>query len=246
LKADESLFGSQDLKRSLAEQVADSVEETIFAEELKPGTKLPPERNLAKLFGVTPATAGEAVTVLEQRGLITRRVGRGTFVAMIPHTVIADSIHRYWAFKSCTFEDLFELREIFEPKTAHLAALRADDEDLRKIKEQSDQIEKHVNAQDIEKYSLADAEFHKALAVASKNQLLIAVMSGLQQVMMTMIYEKSVDSMSEATIHNHKIVYEALAARDPDRAIQAMEEHMLSSREHFSLHFINAHEAAAG
>ena len=78
---------------------------------------------------MTTATAGEALTLLEQRGLVDGKVGRGTFVKAIPHTIIADSIRRYWTFKSCSYGDLFEFREALEPEIAVLAAKRSTPED---------------------------------------------------------------------------------------------------------------------
>ena len=231
-----SPFKSQKLNRSLTEQIAESIENTILSQQLKPGDRLPPEREFAKIFGVTTVTLREALKSLEEQGLLTRKVGSGTFVSAISHSVIADSMRRYWAHKGCSFEDLCQLRDSLEPDVAALAAERATPEDLEKLEELLRQIEESCRVKDVRQFAEADAAFHESLATASHNALYIAVMSGLQQMMCCWINETAhisiamVGSISEKTIDIHQRVIDAIRAHDPESARQSMKEHMDSFR----------------
>lgn len=230
------VFKRKALKRSLTQQIAEAIEEAIVSEDMQPGARIPPERELAKSFGVTTVTVGEALGVLEQRGLVSRKVGCGTFVEAIPHTIIADSIRRYWVFNGCSGQDLFEMRMAVEPEAAMMAARRASEEDLGRLKRHLDRIEEYCAVQDCERFAEADSDFHEALAFASHNQLFIAVLTGLLHVIKVWIREQSEQTMGEHTVRDHRRVYEAIASGRPAAARKAMLHHMRSFEARFLDH----------
>jgi GntR family transcriptional repressor for pyruvate dehydrogenase complex len=155
-------------------------------------------------------------------------LGSGTYVTRVPADVLGESIERYVALGNCTHENLLELREILEPGFAALAARRATEEDLAKLKELVDQIEAANNPDDLEINILADAGFHDALASATHNELNIAIATGLRGAMRTWIKaqtEKDRGRMLEA-VRGHRVIYNAIADRAPELAREAMRHHI--------------------
>jgi GntR family transcriptional repressor for pyruvate dehydrogenase complex len=225
------LFQSLKLRRErLHKQIADSIQEMIAENQLRPGDQLLSERELAKLLGVNRATVREAIRLLEQLGLVQMKVGSGTYITNMPRSVVAESIERYFVFGSCSHHDLITLRDILEPEMAALAAEHATPEDLTRLKELVEQIEDTFARDEIKNYAAADTGFHEALAIATHNALIIAIASGLEKVMRTWIQAQSETHRLEEGARSHRPVYDAIAARDPDRAREAMRIHMRITR----------------
>jgi GntR family transcriptional repressor for pyruvate dehydrogenase complex len=220
-------------RRRLHEQVADSLRELISGGQLQRGAQLPPERELAIQLGVSRATISHAIRLLEQQGLVEVRVGSGTFVTDKARSAFAESMQRLFSFRTLSFDDLMRFREMLEPDIAALAAERATADDLAAIKGFLEQAEQGWYDGDAEMNVGADADFHRALARATRNELVIAVTTGIHRLLRGAIdaqYRVNNDEEGERGIRSHTPVYEAVLARDPDRARRAMEEHMRLSR----------------
>ena len=225
------IFQSVKLKRKhLHEQIADSIQDFMASDDLQQGDRLPSERDLAKRLGVSRNTVREAIRSLEQRGLLMMRPGSGTFVTEVAPEVVADSIERYFAFGSCSHEDLVKLREILEPEVAALAAEHATPQDLARLKGLVDRMEDAFSKDDIERYAATDTDFHVAMAIASHNELIIAITSGLQKIMRVWIEAQSKTYRLENGAYSHRAVHEAIAAGDTEGARQAMRVHMSTTR----------------
>src|SRR5215471_10720144 len=120
-------------RQKLNEQIAEKIQLQITDGKLKPGDRLPPERELASLLKVNRATVREAIHLLRERGLVERKNGRGThIVAMLPNDVGA-VIDRFFVTNNCSQRELWDFRVIFEPKVAALAAANAKPEDVKKL-----------------------------------------------------------------------------------------------------------------
>jgi len=222
----EHVFQSLQLRRErLHEQIAQSIEEMIAADQLLPGDQLPTERELAKLLGVNRATVREGIRLLQQRGLVDMKVGSGTFVTNVPPSVVVDSIERYVNHSTCTHEKLVVLREILEPETAALAALHATPEDLAALTELVERIDETFAAMDVKNNAAADTEFHQVLARATHNELIVAITAGLKKPMRDWLVAQGLAHRLPGGSCSHRAVCEAVAARDPQRARAAMNVH---------------------
>lgn len=240
MNSPDELFKSLEVRREyLHEQIVDSIQEMIVENQLQPGTRLPSERDLAQQLGVSRATVSEAIRSLEQRGLVQRRVGDGTYITDKTRSAFIESMEWLFTVRSCTYEDLMIFREMTEPGIAGLAAERATPEDLTRIKLYLDEAEEAWDKGDTDKHVAADARFHEALALTSRNELVIAVVAGIQQVLRSAIAaqhrassdaSKGVKSKGAEGIRSHRPIYEAIAAHDPAKARKAMEEHMRLTR----------------
>lgn len=226
-----SLFESLPLRRdNLRDTIADRIEGMIAADQLQPGTQLPSERELARTLGVNRATVREAIRVLEQRGLLKMRMGSGTYVVNIPSSTVSDSLQRYFAFGSRTHEDLVTLREILEPGIAALAAQRATAEEIARLHELVDRIEATF-AVDSAEYASVDAEFHVTLARASHSELIVEITASLHRIVTRAILAQSTTRPIEGGALSHRPIYDAVAARDSERAAAAMRSHHAFTRE---------------
>ena len=220
-----ALFQSLHLDREkLREQIADHIQDMIATNQLKSGEQLPSEREMAKIVDVNRGTLREAIRLLEQRGLIEMRVGSGAYVVSVSPSTVTDSIERYFAFGSCSHEDLITLRGILDPEIAALAAERATAAEIECLRQLAERIEESF-FEDTTRYAADDAEFHVTVAQASHNDLVIAIMGGLHKVMARWILAQSRRHQLEGGARSHRAVYEAIAKRSPEDARQAMRIH---------------------
>jgi GntR family transcriptional repressor for pyruvate dehydrogenase complex len=194
------------VKRSSAtELVMNEILNSIMTGELKPGDRLPPERELTKMFGVGRSTLREATSALVRMGCLEVIQGKGTFLKkdFEPARPFAMSLSDLQA--AVNIFDLIEIREILECNGVMLAARRADAGDVRRIKETLSKMKGAV--QDIQSFSEYDFEFHVALSKASGN--------GMIHEMMTWIVRK---------VHQEYEKFRPKALFQMDEAISTAEE----------------------
>lgn len=224
---DWSMFGSIAPRRvRLREQIADHIQSLIAAHQLQAGAQLPSERELAQLLGVSRHTVREAIGALIERGIIVMKAGSGTFVADLQPASITDSLERYLTLGSCSYRDWVELREILEPEAAAMAARSATAEDVARLAALVDRIEQPFEPNDVAAHSVVDSEFHAAIAIATHNGLIAAIMAALQTANCSFIRAQTETVWLPEGAASHRPVYAAIAAHDPGRARAAMKDHL--------------------
>lgn len=214
----------------LHQRVADAIQQIIAENQLQPGTRLPPERDLATKLGVNRSTVREAMRLLQQRGLVSMRVGSGTFFTGMRQDVLSDSLVRYFVFGDTSAEEFLVLREALEPRAASLAAKHATAEDTARLEALTSALEAAFTAADRTAYAERDAEFHIALAHASHNRLLIAIIAGLQSVMHLFMEAANDAPLREDGAYSHRRVVDAITRNDEQGAQAAMELHLSITR----------------
>ena len=216
-------------RQKLNEQIAERIQQQITDGKLRPGDKLPPERELAGLLRVNRATVREAIHLLRERGLVERKNGRGTrIVAMLPNNVGA-AIDRFFVTNNCSQRELWDFRIIFEPKVTALAAENARPEDVKKLGVVLRTLEEAWDAQDPIRLASADAQFHLTLAAASHNTLMLAVASGLHIVLERFMRTSHAAAHSEESFRTHRIIFRAVSQHDPEKAERAMQQQLEST-----------------
>jgi GntR family transcriptional repressor for pyruvate dehydrogenase complex len=231
----DSVFSELRVKKvNLHMQIADRIQELIQGENLEPGTRMPPERNLAEQLGVNRATLREAIRLLEQRGLVAMKPGMGTFVVDVPLHTVTESLIRYSTFGKGSQGDLLVLREILEPEIAAMAAVNATDREIKTLREQVEQIEAAFQIQDVDAYITADESFHETLAEASHNQLIAGIMKGLRGYMIDLRMHIIVE-LRPGDKKANRNVFEAIKIKNPDKARTAMQSHMKFARRVFNI-----------
>ena len=213
----------------LSEQVTSEIETMIAEEFAVAGTRLPNEAALADRFQVSRIVIREAMKILEDRGSVEVRAGRGTVtVAPSPDRVKAALLRLFQNQPIPTFpemERLLELREVLEESVAGIAAVRATPEDLQGIEAAlSDMKAEHS----IQGAVQADLRFHAAVANAAHNRYFDFVIAPLtevfiQQMMLTDSFTLGVDL--------HRQIYEQIRKGNPVAARQAVKRLIRRTRE---------------
>ncbi len=205
------------------------------SEWLANGGKLPTERELSLRLGIGRHALRRALEVLETEGLIWRRQGAGTFVGA-PKEDFAQSISS--AIPLSTFDEVMEVRLRIEPQIAQLAAMRANPDDISRMRELNRRC---LEAVDPEACELWDGAFHRQIAVAARNHLFLSLFDILNRVRQDGAWQNARSAARDedgkaataAVSLHHQRVIEAIAARDPLAAAAAMRDHMLDIQTRF-------------
>jgi DNA-binding FadR family transcriptional regulator len=239
-----SLAGASMRFRSLSRQPAYKavslvMEQHILSGELKPGTPLPSEQELATQFGVNRSTIRESIRVLEQEGLLERHQGRRLFVVLPGLFDLAPRAVRSLILHQVTFEELWEVAIVVEPEAARLAAQRADETDLREIDDNlaatAETVGGKPEAARIQRHWELDAAFHALIARASKNRSLMMSresFSLLYRPLATLL-QQSLPQSAARNLHAHRQIAAAVRGRDEQRAHEWTRKHLVDFRKGF-------------
>jgi DNA-binding FadR family transcriptional regulator len=204
--------------------VVAQIREAILSGKVKPGDRLPTERDMAQQFGVSRVTIRDALRALEAGGLIRVKIGGGggPYVTQPDIGVLRDSLGAHFQLHGATLRELAEARMALETTAARLAAERATEADLASLKAAL------TPSQPTSTASLS-LDFHTTLVAASHNRALLIMFSAtraLIQEAFDALHARQPD-MAETARRVHTALYEAIAERDADRAVRLMREHML-------------------
>jgi DNA-binding FadR family transcriptional regulator len=219
----------------LYEQVAGQVTDLVARGEFKPGDRLPPERDLAKMLGVSRPTVREAMIALEIAGLVEVRVGAGAFVTDKAASGGAASNGRLFEGVGSSPLELIAARRTIEPEVAALAAQLATPDEVAAIAETVAMI---AAATDTPSHRAADHQFHVRIALASHNNILTAIVDECWAEMYSPMFERMgaitglivarcSPQQRDTTIAEHQAVYRAITGHDPDAARAAMDAHLV-------------------
>lgn len=205
-------------------EVSRQVEKLILA-GLKPGDKLPGERELAAIMGVSRGSLREALLRLEVIGLVESRPRTGTTVRDLSVDDVVVPLAKVVASKRSLVEDLLDFRKILEPSLAARAAQHASREEL-------DAMQKTLNLQDqkIRRGKIAiseDSEFHYRIALASGNLVVLKLMDVLMDLLRA-TRERSLQTEGRArkSFAGHRRILAAISRRDATAAEAAMRRHI--------------------
>ncbi|MEZ5810306.1 MAG: FadR/GntR family transcriptional regulator [Rhizobiaceae bacterium] len=185
--------------------------------------RMPPERALAEQFGVARGTVREALKGLEDLALVERRAGSGTYVCRA-----REGMSRPRA-ESMRPLELIEARMAVEPQIVRLAVLHANEIDLMRIAGALEDMDTNVG--DADQFGDRDGVFHQRLADACHNALLIWTMRMINELRSGPCWRKVRQITHNPELageynQQHRRIYDAVAARDPDTAAAAMRDHL--------------------
>ena len=191
---------------------------------LTPGAKLPPERELAAHFKVARSSLRQALKVLEIMGVITQKIGDGSYLNRDASTVLRVPMEFLFLLDHTTIEELAELRFIIEPALAAKAAERATSSDVELLRQSITDLESSKG--DRVKMVAADLLFHRTIFQASGNRFTGRLFHTIHRAMLDMITVTSQMVDLEHTVAFHKPILRAIERRDPDMASRLMREHI--------------------
>lgn len=189
------------------EQLYYQMKRKIIKNEWGPGQKLPSERELGEIFGVSRVSVRGAIQKLKSLQMIETFQGKGSFV--VEKINVIDNMFPRINISNKDFLDIIEFRELIELKSIELAVERADETDLENIHVSLEKMLKHTN--NYKEYSKADYEFHLAIIKASKNKIFLKAMESIGDIFQYYLEELNrVFEVTEGSINGHKKLYEAI------------------------------------
>jgi GntR family transcriptional repressor for pyruvate dehydrogenase complex len=214
---------------SASGRLAVEITRMIHDGNLVPGDRIPAERELAELTGVSRATLREALRELELRGLLDRRPGRGTIVVDAPRPDLDAGLLGSIDGAARMLREVMDLRAVVEPPISERAATRgttAELADLRAVLEEGVAAARERGA-DPQKYAALDIEFHLTLARMTHNPLLDRLLQVTNE-WMAPSRQRALQSARrvEVSLADHVRILEAIEARDPVSAALAMRDHI--------------------
>jgi GntR family transcriptional regulator, sialic acid-inducible nan operon repressor len=215
-------------RRKLSEEAAFRLEAMIRDGTFPLGTTLPPERALMKIFGVGRASIREALFALNRMGLVELRSGeRARVTTPTPHTLITElaGAARHFLSQPNGAGWFQEARALFETGIAGMAAQRATDGDVERLR---GALDANTAARgDISRFERTDVAFHYVLATITGNPIFTAVHDALVEWLTSQrTLTLRVPGAEERAHESHCRIFEAVAARDPGRASGAMQLHL--------------------
>ena len=194
---------------------------------LGPGSRLPAERDLAKQFHVNRASVRQVLKVLEMMGVLTQRVGDGTYLSTSAEAILNEPLDFLVLLDDLSHHELFETRLIVEPELAARAAERSTAEDLLALRAAVTEMQ---NSSNTEERLAADMAFHDAIFRASGNRICQLLFKRIHRTVLSSMSHLSNRVSLDQPLSFHKRIYAAIRARDAEAARKAMREHILDAR----------------
>lgn len=194
---------------------------------LSPGARLPAERDLAKQFQVNRASVRQVLKVLEMMGVLTQRVGDGTYLSTSAEAILNEPLDFLVLLDDLSHHELFETRLIVEPELAARAAERATTEDLHALRAAVTAMQESSGT---EERLAADMAFHDAVFRASGNRICQLLFKRIHRTLLTSMGHLSNRVELEQPLSFHKRIYGAIRAHDADAARRLMRDHILDAR----------------
>ena len=215
--------------KKVSTQIAEQIRNSVLSGEFNPGEKLPPERELAEMFGVSRPPVREALNILASSGLVETHQGGGTVVRSLVENSSGTPLSELIRIDGDRALDVIEVRKGMESWTAWYAASRALPEDVRRLEVIVDGMAK--NLEGLKQSEDLDAHFHTLVARATHNvvwfhmmQSIFEAMQEFQRDVWRAVYLTGEDQ--QLLYQHHLRIYEMIRDRNPEGAREAMMEHL--------------------
>jgi len=215
-------------KKSTLETIIQQIKNQIKKGILKPGEKLPSERKLSDLLGVSRASVREAIQALAFSGYLEVIQGKGTYILEIA-TKYDEIVNFFSEFSNYSLDYLMEARIMLEGEFARLAALNANQEEIDLVERIFNEI---TSSKDLNSFVVKDLEFHLTIAKATHNP----IMNGLMKIIGEMLYKetrKIIEISGDTrknTIETTRNLVQAIKQRNAEKAKELMSEHIRNIR----------------
>lgn len=212
-------------KTKVYEEVLEQIQRLIVDGRLKPGDKLPAERELADAFGVSRTSVRDAIRVLELRGLVEARQGDGTVVCDLTPDSLVTPLATLLLRHGTLLGELLDVRKMIEPPLAARAAVHSSPDEVahldRILQRQEDKI--HQGEVPIDE----DSEFHYTIATAARNSVVLKVLDVLMDLLRESRHRSlQVEGRVQKSLAGHHRILDAIRRRDPVAAEAAMRQHI--------------------
>lgn len=231
--------------QKIYEKIVDQIGQLVAEGQLKPGDRLPSERELVERFQVSRASIREAISALEMMGLIEVRSGEGTYIRVINIDSVVAPLAWMLFIEKDTDLELYEARKVLEVQAAGLAAERAGEDEINEMFEaleimRLDLVNNRLGEE-------ADHHFHYAIARATHNKILFRLMNTISDTMHKTLQSsrsKLYEDMStpEKLYEEHRLIYEAIKNHDVAKARQLMLDHLVGVENYLAKYLLKESE----
>lgn len=216
-----------DNSKKTYEAIIDSIKTDIMSGKIKPGQKLPPERELAKKFNVSRTSIREALRTLEILGVIKSVQGSGNYITGDVEKSLVESMSMMFLLQQIDSLEFYQFREALELRAAMLAVQNIDDEKIMKLEKL---VSEMAQSEDEATRSALDKQLHDTIAAASNNSMIIQILDILSEVISKDIEQRRSEILSDPDnikrlqkIHE-EMVY-SLKQRDSQATYAAFTKH---------------------
>lgn len=222
-----ALFSQVAREPSLSDKVTALLLEWILAGELRPGDRLPSERDVGDQFGVSRTVIREAVRSLQAKGVIEVRSGSGVRVAAVAAAQVSESMRLYvnGAVGGVGYDRVNEVRHTLEVDIAGYAALRATPDEVRELRAVHERMAAVLD--DVEAASIEDVRFHREIAVLTHNELYGVMLDSIGDVLLHIRRATlGASQRPDGVLAYHRAILDAIEAGDEQAARAAMQAHL--------------------
>ena len=212
-------------RSTLPEEIANRLLMQIREQELRPGDKLPAERDLARMMDVSRPVLREALRALALMRVVDIRQGDGTYITSLEPQQLISHLDFVFSKDSVALVQLLEARRVVETGNVRLAALRIGEGGISELEQLVDAMDGSVD--DPNRFSELDIAFHVAVCAAANNFLLLQFMNILSTLgKVSRARTGGLRAVREAALDDHRHLLDALRAHDADAAEAAMRHHL--------------------
>ena len=217
-------------RSGITELVVQRIKDLLEHGDLKAGSRLPPERELAEMLSISRPSLRTALKALSVMGIIRAKPGAGTYIADSLPAIFNQPMHFMTLIHNTGFAEMFEARRIIESGLAELAAERASAEDLAALSQEIEGMRGAIG--NPEKFLKHDIRFHQTVAQAANNQVMTGVMDTIAQ----LLYQIRRQTIARASdfheaVDWHQRIYDALRRHDAKRAKELMSSHLRAAEQ---------------
>jgi len=231
----QNLFPKIGSTQTLSQEIVEKIEDVIRQKKVLPGEKLPTEKEMCVMFGVSRTALREALQMLSARGLVTIRKGSGIYVNNYSsaHVIKPMSLFLELNLNRDYILYVIEVRKMFEPTIARLTAINRTEEDVKKIEKNMEDL-KQCPSNNYYKQGQIDRDFHLIIANACKNPIIPIIVTPIFKLMpkiRTLVYA-NVDTAKSEAIDYHVKIIERIKSKDAEGAYQMMVQHLDVAERH--------------
>ncbi len=195
---------------------------------IKPGERLPPEREMAAMLNVSRASLRQALKVLQVMGVLDLRQGSGNYLTMDAASILNQPTDLLIPLKGLSFGALFEARRAIECEAAACAAVRGASADIERLRRELEHMRQHLLNPTL--YYRHDVAFHRVIAVASGNNVFVWFIELVSKVLGEAWLARAKEGRQDQTFAEHEAIFTAIEARDPARAREAILQHLVLAK----------------
>lgn len=218
------------MKIKISDKIAEQMKQSIVSKVWPPESQLPSEKQLGEIYGASRVSIRSALQKLSGEGLVKTVRGKGSFVCSSPDENKSKEILPFYIKDKSDRINLFEFRMILEVESAYIAALRADTAIIQALNDSAVKMRDAATNEEVAKY---DAEFHRLIAEATHNPIIIRIFE-LMKDAYNQMFCQNVSLLGAAGANAHMKIITAIEMRNGELAKKYMAEHLTNTMEQTS------------